>query len=156
MSFSCVARSWCGSHDFVPANGGGPLGSSGGLSSTTTSPDPLARFVETILKQVDLDGDGFPDLIAEMNPLTKMFWASTSRPPSAVEIEHISHPKVLAASHEEPMELKGLGIFLPHAKHDEQQLPPSAPDMWRMMAGAAVRDLHQFATLMLRPALCIC
>jgi len=115
--------------------------------------DLAPEQVETILKQVDLDGDGFPDVIAEMNPLTKMFWASTSKPPSAVEIDHISHPKVLAASHEEPMELKGLGIFLPHAKHDEQQLPPSAPDMWRMMAGAAVRDRHRFATLMPRPAL---
>lgn len=118
--------------------------------------DLAPEQVETILKQVDLDGDGFPDVIAEMNPLTKMFWAATSKPPSAVEIEHISHPKKLAAKHEEPMELKPLGIFLPHAKHDEQQLPPSAPDMWRLMAGAAVRDLHLFATLIPRPALCIC
>ena len=107
---------------------------------------------EAILKQVDADGDGFPDIIADMDPLTQMFWIATARVPPRVKMEHIQPPKKPAASHVDPVELPVVGILLPQAKHDEQVLGGGTVDAWMQMVKGTVRALSPFSPL----CMCVC
>ena len=92
----------------------------------------------TLLKQVDADGDGFPDFLADMNPLTLMFWVACCRPPTAVPMDYIELPTWAAAEHENLYPLAGLGIKLPTT--DEQWLGGGSPNAWQIMVGASLKS----------------